>query len=119
MADNLNEKMIEAEIELYFNRQVARVRTPPVPLESDQVYQTEKGEEIPADPFPFQRRSGLFLLRAASAAILILGGAALLPLSTSQNDMAKIIAQISEQENLEEKIISGLQKVGRFLYLNL
>ena len=113
------EKRIESEIESYFRQEISRVKTPPAPLEAYRVYQTERKEEMAADPFPFQRRAGFYLLRAAAAAILITGGTAVFSLSKSQNEMAEIIAQISEQENMEVKVITGLQKAGRFLYLNL
>ncbi len=112
-------KKIESEIENYFDREIALVHTPPAPLESYRDYWMERDEEKSTASYNFRRRAGFYLFRAAFAAILIICVTAVFVPHRNQNRMAEIITQISEQENLELRVISGLQNAGRFLYSNL
>jgi len=112
-------KKIESEIENYFDREISRVHTPPAPLGLYHSYMMERDEENQTASYNFRRRAGFYLFRAAFAAILIICVTAVFVPHRNQNRMAEIITQISEQENLELRVISGLQNAGRFLYSNL
>lgn len=109
---------IKSEITDYFDREVSRVKVPPVPVQREELSSRGNGE-LPTGSSSVPSRTALSLFRAAALAVIIGCFAALHLVPVQQNELVEIVSATVEREALNEIVISSLQKAGQFLYENL
>lgn len=112
-------KDIKRQVRAYFDRQIGDVQVPPVPEISTGEDQPKTFPETSIMPFPRKRTFSIILPRAAAAILLLAIGSVLFFRPIKYNPLAATITYIAEKEAIEEKITSGLQKAGNFIYENL
>lgn len=110
-------RFVASKIKEYYDGEVSGVTVPPVPR-YDALIDRVPGDR-PAAAAVKNPRPGFYLFRAAAAAVLIACGAGMYAMHNPQNELAEMVGHISEQEALDEKVTSGLQRAGNFIYENL
>ena len=116
-------KKINRLFRSHFEKQVKSISVPPVPgitIEGENAsgvssHLTRNHLRV----FPVQRSAGFIFSRVIAAVLLIVCGSFLFLYPLRRDPLALLISDIAEEEALEERITSGLQKAGEFIYENL
>jgi hypothetical protein len=117
-------KKIKTMVRNHFEEQIQNTPLPETPRlynsllkRSEAILQHDftRKENLP----PPKARTGFVLFRVAAAVLLIACGTAMFAYPGKQNQLAELVTNIAEENDFEEKIISGLQKAGHFLNTNL
>lgn len=117
-SERVSMRYIKSGIRDYFDREISSVNVPPVPVQSNVVF-SRRSMEQPTGGSAARSGAGFSFFRAATAAVIIACSGALLLVPVKQNELVEIVGAISEREAFHETVISGLQKVGRFLHEEL